>query len=182
MPMSTINNILNKIDGSKDKTQSILLQIQGPKNCVMVLKIVSDNVADTKMHLNSILKKINAKTSQGTINSFFDYNGIIITEAKSTLETAMEDAINVGAIDIEEIVEDENKYYKFKCDPQLLLKITNQLKNLDYSIIDAKEELIPLSCMKLSDEDLQVVKSAQERLFKLDEIEEIYDNIDHNNL
>ncbi|KAI4487585.1 hypothetical protein M0804_005734 [Polistes exclamans] len=181
MPMSTINNILDKIDCSKEKTQTTLLPIQGPKNCIMVLKIVTDNITETKMHLNSVLKKINAKISQAAINGFFDHNGIIITEAKSTLETAMESAINVGAVDIEEIEEDENKYYKFKCDPQLLIKITNQLKNLDYSVIDTKEELLPLICIKLSDEDLQVVQSAQQRLLRIDEIEEIYDNVDRNN-
>ncbi|KAI4497496.1 hypothetical protein M0802_007507 [Mischocyttarus mexicanus] len=182
MPMSTINNILEKVNMCKDKTQSSVIQIQGPKNCIMVLKIVTDNLVQTKIHVNTVLKKINAKAAQGVINSSFEHNGIIITEAKHTLETAMEDAINIGATDIEEIQEDENKYYKFKCEPELLIKITSQLKNSDYNIIDAKEEFIPLFCIKLNDEDLKVVESAQEKLLKLEEIEEIYDNVERDNL
>lgn len=53
-----------------------------------------------------------AKVSTGAINSSFEYNGIIITNRKSTLEEAMEDAINVGASDIEDIEDDDNKFYK----------------------------------------------------------------------
>lgn len=45
-----------------------------------------------------------------------------------------------------------------------------------------REELIPLFVIKLSDDDLKVVESAQERLLKIEEIEEIYDNIDRDNL
>lgn len=57
-----------------------------------------------------------------------------------------------------------------------------KLKSLDYQVIDMTEELIPLFVIKLSDDDLKVVESAQERLLKIEEIEEIYDNIDRNNL
>ncbi|KAL2728676.1 translational activator of cytochrome c oxidase 1 [Vespula squamosa] len=183
MPTASINSLLEKIANSKEKTQSTLIEINGPKNCIMILKIVSDNIVDTKSRLNTILKKINAKVSVGAINNSFEYNGIIITDKKSILEKATEDAINVGASDIEDIEDDDNKYYKvFICEPQLLSKITTKLKSLDYHIIDVREELIPIYVIKLSDDDLKVVKLAQKKLLQIDEIEEIYDNIDHNNL
>ncbi|XP_047356198.1 translational activator of cytochrome c oxidase 1 [Vespa velutina] len=182
MPAASINNLLDKLANSKERTKATLIEINGPKNCIMILKIVSDNMADTKSRLNTILKKINAKVSIGAINSSFEHNGIIITNKKFELEKAMEDAINVGASDIEEIEDDDKKYYKFICEPQLLSKITTKLKSLDYQIIDVRDELIPLFVIKLSDDDLKIVKLAQERLLYLDEIEEIYDNIDHDNL
>ncbi|KAF7394801.1 hypothetical protein HZH66_007975 [Vespula vulgaris] len=182
MPSASINSVLEKIANSKEKTQSALIEINGPKNCIMILKIVSDNIVDTKSRLNTILKKINAKVSVGAINNSFEYNGIIITNKKSTLEKATEDAINVGASDIEDMEDDDKKYYKFICEPQLLSKITTKLKSLDYHIIDIREELTPLCVIKLSDDDLKIVKLAQEKLLKIDEIEEIYDNIDHDNL
>lgn len=58
MPSASINSVLEKIANSKEKTQSALIEINGPKNCIMILKIVSDNIVDTKSRLNTILKKI----------------------------------------------------------------------------------------------------------------------------
>lgn len=58
MPATSINSLLEKLANSKEKTESTLIEINGPKNCIMVLKIVSDNILDTKMRLNTILRKI----------------------------------------------------------------------------------------------------------------------------
>lgn len=58
MPATSINSLLEKLANSKEKTESTLIEINGPKNCIMILKIVSDNILDTKMRLNTILRKI----------------------------------------------------------------------------------------------------------------------------
>lgn len=58
MPATSINSLLEKLANSKEKTESALIEINGPKNCIMVLKIVSDNILDTKIRLNTVLRKI----------------------------------------------------------------------------------------------------------------------------
>ncbi|KAK2575763.1 hypothetical protein KPH14_003652 [Odynerus spinipes] len=178
MPVASVNAFLEKLAASKGRDQSALIEIAGPRNCLMVIKLMSDNIIQAKINLNCTLKKINAKITDGLLSNAFNHNGIVIVEKKNELEKAMEDAINIGAIDIEEIEDDDNKCYKFKCEPQLLPKIVTQLKNLDYHIITTKEEVIPFSTMKLSNEDLEIIKSIQEKLLKMDEVHEIYDNID----
>lgn len=181
MPLKSVNNILEKLATTKESSEHTFIEIKGPWKCVMIIKIITSNMTQTKLNLHTILKKTNVKITEGLINSMFEHNGIVIIEKKYDLEKAMEDAINIGATDIEEI-ENDNKYYKLKCEPQLLPKVKTQLQSLGYIIISVEEEIIPFSTVKFNDTDLEIIKSIQERLLKLDEVHEIYDNIDHGNL
>lgn len=182
MPLKSVNNILEKLNTTKEASEHTFIEIKGPCKCHMIIKIITSNMTQTKLNLYSTLKKTNVKITEGFKNSMFEHNGIVIIEKKYDLDKAMEDAINIGATDIEEIENDNNKYYKLKCEPQLLPKVKTQLQSLGYIIVSIEEEIIPFSAVKFNDTDLEIIKSIQEKLLKLDEVHEIYDNIDRGNL
>lgn len=182
MPVTSIEEIFKKLARSKGTSQSTLVEVTGPLNCIMIIKLMSDNLFEAKMHLKNALKKINSKVTEGSLKNTFSHNGIIIVKKQKELDKAMEDAINIGATDIEEIKDDDNVYYKLKCEPQLLPKIVTQLNALNYDIVTTKEEIIPFFTIKLNNEDLQIIKLAQEKLLKLNEVHEIYDNINRDDI
>lgn len=52
------------------------------------------------------------KVAEDSMKSMFTHVGNIIVEKKGNLEHAMEDAINIGAEDVEELEENDVKYFQ----------------------------------------------------------------------
>lgn len=63
------------------------------------------------MNLNTIFRKCNCKAGDGKFKNIFQHQGYVLTEIKNNLDSAIDDAITVGAEEVEEI-EDNEKYYK----------------------------------------------------------------------
>ncbi|XP_057321435.1 translational activator of cytochrome c oxidase 1 [Microplitis mediator] len=178
IPQGTINGILEKLEKSKLKTQTELLDFRGPGGATFIVRLLSGNLIATKNSLNTVLRKNKCTLSDGkTKGTLFDHFGCIITEHKNNLDAATEDAIAVGAEDVEEI-EDNGKFYRFTCDPLRVPKVKNQLESLNYSVLTADEEFIPKATIQLSDDDLKRVDTLFVKLKVLEEVVSINHNID----
>lgn len=64
------------------------------------------------MNLNTVFRKLNCTGGDGKMKSIFHHQGFIITETKDNLDNATDDAITVGAEEVEEYQEDNKTYYK----------------------------------------------------------------------
>ncbi|KAG5332670.1 TACO1 oxidase, partial [Acromyrmex heyeri] len=107
----------------------------------------------------------------------FTHTGSIIVKKKGNLEQAMEDAINIGAEDVEEFMENDMEYFQFKCDPKLLNKIKGLLKDREYYVLLAEEDYVPRTVIELNESDLEAVSHIRERVLNLEDVNKIHDNL-----
>ncbi|XP_066588472.1 translational activator of cytochrome c oxidase 1 [Prorops nasuta] len=178
MPLSSIKKVLEKASSSNSKESSItrILTILGPYNTVLIIETHSEQFQWQKQTLQNIIKKFNAKLSDSSILALFDYTGVVMTEPKD-LNTAMEDAINVSARDVDEVEINNKKYLKFICDGEELEKAQSKLEKLNYSIISAHCHYAANNPVDLSDEEAEHVDLLCKRIRQIENIDRIHDNI-----
>ncbi|KAG8039469.1 hypothetical protein G9C98_008112 [Cotesia typhae] len=112
IPIATLHGVLEKLEKSKTKSQTEFVDFRGPGGAYFIVKILSHNVVGAKMMLNTLFKKMKCKSIEGkSKGTLFEHLGCIITEHKDTLDSATEDAIAVGADDVEEF-EADGKFYR----------------------------------------------------------------------
>ncbi|XP_072746820.1 translational activator of cytochrome c oxidase 1 isoform X2 [Anoplolepis gracilipes] len=178
MPVGSINNFLEKMEARKNKTQTGIAEVRGPNGYVMLVHYTTDNPKAFIMLLKSKLKKTSGKFAEDSARKMFNHVGNIIVEKKGDLEHATEDAINVGAEDVEEFEENNTKYFLFKCDPRFLNKIQNLLQGLQYCVLSVEEDYIPYNVIELNESDLEVVSQIRNKILNLEDVRYIYDNTD----
>ncbi|KAK0175769.1 hypothetical protein PV327_009493 [Microctonus hyperodae] len=113
MPVATINGVLEKIENAKPKTVE-LVDFRGPGNSIFILKLLTENLKGIRMNLNTVFRKNACIASDGKSLNAFHHQGFILTDFKDNLDTATNDAINIGAEDVEEITENNTTVYRVK--------------------------------------------------------------------
>ncbi|XP_012221912.1 translational activator of cytochrome c oxidase 1 [Linepithema humile] len=176
MPVATIKNFLEKMESRKNKTQTGIIEVRGPSGYFMLIRYTTDNTRVFEMNLNIKLKKTRGKTTDTSVRKMFTHIGNIIVEKKGNLEQATEDAIVIGAEDVEEFEENDTKYFQFKCDPKLISKIKNLLEGLQYCVLSAEEDYIPKVAIELNESDLEAISCIREKVLSLDDVDCLYDN------
>lgn len=112
IPIATLHGVLEKLEKTKTKSQTEFVDFRGPGGAYFIVKILSHNVVGAKMLLNTLFRKMKCKPIEGkSKGTLFEHLGCIITEHKGTLDSATEDAIAVGADDVEEF-EADGKFYR----------------------------------------------------------------------
>ncbi|XP_034946946.1 probable transcriptional regulatory protein TTE1135 [Chelonus insularis] len=176
MPAATIDKFLNRIENSKVKTE--IIDCRGPGKSVFLIKILTENPKGVRMEFNTIFRKAGCINGDGKLVSMFNHYGYIITEMKDNLDVAIEDAIAVGADEVE-IIEDKGKYYEFACNPIMMPRIQTQLEKLNYKIITFDDLYVPRATITLSKEENEKVNHLYTKLDIRDEIVNIYHNIEY---
>ena len=177
MPVSTLNTFLQKMKNPASKSQSDIMTVRGPGGCTLILYISASNIKTVKPQIAYQLKKNSAQIVDSSVMNIFDCACYVIASKTCDLDQAMEDAIHINAQDVEEVKEDDQICFKFKCDFQSSQKSTNQLINLGYSVISSDDVCTPETLVELGEEDLKVANRLKERLSAFDEIDKIDDNI-----
>ncbi|XP_014474944.1 PREDICTED: translational activator of cytochrome c oxidase 1 [Dinoponera quadriceps] len=177
MPLATIKNCIEKIESRKDKTKEGTIEIRGPGSYVMIAHYMTDNTKQMQLELNCKLKKCSGKIADSSIKNLFAHIGNIIVEKKGTLEEATDDAINVGAENVEEFEEDDEQYFQFTCDPKDTLKIKHLLESRQYYVVSVTNDYVPHNVVQLNESDLKSAFQIRERILSLEDINDIYDNI-----
>ncbi|KAM0725373.1 Translational activator of cytochrome c oxidase 1 [Formica fusca] len=178
MPAASINTFLEKMEARKNKTQIGIIEARGPNGYVMLVRYATDNTKTFMLQFRTKIKKTSAKIAEDSAKQMFTHVGNITVEKKDDLEHAMEDAINIGAEDVEEFEENNIKYFQFKCDPKLLNKIRNLLQGLQYNVLSVEENYIPRNIIELNDSDLEVISQIRDKILSLEDVSHIYDNIE----
>ncbi|XP_018356250.1 PREDICTED: translational activator of cytochrome c oxidase 1 [Trachymyrmex septentrionalis] len=177
MPAASIKSLLAKMEARKNKTQTGVIEVRGPNGYIMLVCYITDNPKSFLIELNSKLKKTKGKTTNTSVKNMFIHTGSIIVKKKGNLEQAMEDAINIGAEDVEEFMENDMEYFQFKCDPKLLNKIKGLLKDREYYVLLAEEDYTPKIVIELNESDLEAVSHIRERVLSLEDVNKIHDNL-----
>ncbi|XP_012062772.1 PREDICTED: translational activator of cytochrome c oxidase 1-like [Atta cephalotes] len=178
MPVASIKSFLDRMEArKKNKTQTNVIEVRGPNGYIMLVCYITNNPKFFLTELNSKLKKTKGKTTNTSAKNMFIHTSNIIVKKKGNLEQAMEDAINIGAEDVEEFMENDMEYFQFKCDPKLLNKIKCLLKDREYYVLLAEEDYVPQTIIELNESDLEAVSQIRERVLSLEDVNKIYDNL-----
>ncbi|EFN76106.1 Coiled-coil domain-containing protein 44 [Harpegnathos saltator] len=112
MPISSIKSFLEKMEATKNKIHEGIAEIRGPNGYAMLIYYNTNNVKQFKMDLRNRLKKCSGNVADSSVRNMFTHIGNIIVEKKNTLEQATEDAIDIGAQDINELEENNKQYFQ----------------------------------------------------------------------
>ncbi|XP_076659462.1 putative transcriptional regulatory protein TTE1135 [Halictus rubicundus] len=178
MPVATLNNFFEKIKNSKQNAKHEIILLRCPGGAILVVHMLTDHLTKTKLEIFSKLKRHNTKTIDETALRLFDCACYVTAMKKDcNVDQAMEDAIRINAHDVEEIKEDDETHFQFKCDFGSTKICVSRLTNLGYSVVYSEELCIPESPIELSEEDFNNYKKVKEKILNLPDIEKIDDNV-----
>ncbi|XP_011297362.1 translational activator of cytochrome c oxidase 1 [Fopius arisanus] len=177
VPAATIAGVLERAEKSKTKSRAELLDFRGPGGSIFVIKILSDNIPLIKNLLNTVFRKNNCVVGDEKLRNVFEHRGVVIAEIQKDLDGATDDAIAVGAEEVEEF-ENNGKFYKFYCNPVVIPKVVTKLQSLNYSVQSADEEFIPNVITTVDENDSKKIDNLYKKLNQFEEIVSINHNID----
>ncbi|XP_043279662.1 translational activator of cytochrome c oxidase 1 [Venturia canescens] len=177
MPVATINAVLEKAAKSVTATELAKIDVRGPGGCILIVELLTDNVRGTKQKMNIPFKKFRCTVLDQSSRHVFDHKGFVVTELKGDLDSATEDAIAVGAEDVQEIEVDGTKCLQFISDGRSCAKVANQLSSKSYKVLSMEDKYLPKIFANLNDEDIEKTEKLIEKLEAFEEFVRIHDNI-----
>ncbi|XP_014235307.1 translational activator of cytochrome c oxidase 1-like [Trichogramma pretiosum] len=178
LPQSSIKGFIEKMQKDKSQMQTAVFESRGPSGSTVLIQSLTDNFKHTKQMLNQHLKKCLFSQAETPSNSSYKERGIILTEIDGRdMNKVTEDAIEVGAEEVEQQEENDKKFLEFTCDAMELMKVRNKLEGLNYKVIQADVDYIPETYVELNDNEMEAVSKLYERLNNLEEVIKVYNNI-----
>ncbi|XP_069704983.1 translational activator of cytochrome c oxidase 1-like isoform X2 [Periplaneta americana] len=179
MPQVSIQNALKQAQVPKTNAKAGQYEIRGPGGCTIIVCTLTDNPARVRATLNTIVRKANSSFVDGAIGGLFHHKGVIKASPpeNTSLETAVDHAIEVGAEDVAEVDSLEDRVLQFLCEASLLHRVRGKLEKLQYSIKTAECEFIALHHVALSDADLEAVGKLYNKLEEDPDVVQLFDNI-----
>uniref|UniRef100_T1PM98 Transcriptional regulator n=1 Tax=Musca domestica TaxID=7370 RepID=T1PM98_MUSDO len=183
MPMATIQNNLKKFTASKTQLKKYRQDVRFKQKVFMVCTIYTDNFAQLKMDMSTILRK-GGGVQIDAGHLFEDFGLIQATADKTRLaagesleDKATEDAIESGAEDIE-VIDNESGSVHFICKPEGINGVRKALENKGYVVNNTEHIFTPLNAVTLTPEEKADYQKFVDKLKEIQGIEDIYDNIE----
>ncbi|XP_005186949.2 probable transcriptional regulatory protein Fnod_1106 [Musca domestica] len=183
MPMATIQNNLKKFTASKTQLKKYRQDVRFKQKVFMVCTIYTDNFAQLKMDMSTILRK-GGGVQIDAGHLFEDFGLIQATADKTRLaagesleDKATEDAIESGAEDIE-VIDNESGSVHFICKPEGINGVRKALENKGYVVNNTEHIFTPLNTVTLTPEEKADYQKFVDKLKEIQGIEDIYDNIE----
>ncbi|CDW54349.1 translational activator of cytochrome c oxidase [Trichuris trichiura] len=195
MPKLTIQKAIDRAVNKPMRT--VYFDVKGPGGSLFIVEAMTESEVQTKNQLKKHFNKIGGFTfaDQG-IRMFFKEKGIVSvvqspvnTERGSkktanpnplyslSLEEAVNVAIDVGAEEVEESVEeDDQQIVKFLCDPMEIQRVCKELANRGYVIKSSENEYLCVNTIKLDDKYKQQVDLFFEAVHSMESINRVFDN------
>ncbi|XP_019627729.1 PREDICTED: translational activator of cytochrome c oxidase 1-like [Branchiostoma belcheri] len=179
MTKASIDHAVKTAHGNKDKpVVSSLADIQGPGGSYILADVVTDSAKQTRDQLRKI-----CKTHGGVFGSkarhAFERKGIITVSSALDMDRAEEVAIEAGAEDVEQGVdEDDTEVIQFICDPSDLQTVQDKLKELCCESRSSSVEYIPTQTIPLTGDTLEQASALVRELSDRDDVLKVYHNIE----
>jgi len=180
VPNDIINRAIDKAKGvGGEDYQEIVYEGFGPGASTFIIKTLTDNVNRTVGEIRAAFNKVNK--SLGVTNSVsynYDYLGVLSFKCDKG-EELFEELLNVG-IEILDYEEDDG-YITITMEPNDHNKVKDVIEKIipdvDYEIDQIG--MYPKEKITLNEEDLEVFKKLYIMLDKIDDVTEIYHNVDN---
>ena len=177
MPKANIESAIQKAasKGATENYESVRYEGYGPSGIAIMIDCLTDNKNRTAGFVRSTLSKRNGNLgTDGSVSYMFKRKGLIVLENVYDEDKVMEDAINLDILDIE-IGEDITIY----TEPDKFLSVKDELDKLGYDkYIISEVTFIPDNYITLDEEASEKVMTLIEALEDLDDVQNVYHNLD----
>ena len=180
MPKDNIERAIKKgAGGETESLETVEYEAFGPHGVLFIVKALTDNKNRAGGEVKNILSKNNGRFGEiGSVKWMFDKFGVIASEPqdKSKNEELEMEAINAGAEDVKE----KGGILEIYTAPENLEKVRKALAAKGMKIASASIDWVPKNPLKIEDEKAkEQVESLMGLLDELDDVEEIYSNIEN---
>lgn len=178
MPKENIDRAVkraqSKLEGELEET---VYEGFGPGGFSIIIEAITDNKQRTTPEVKSRIEKLGGSLgNQGSVSYQFEQRGLVtVGRGNKNIDELFLQAIDLGAIDVEEAGEDVLLYTR----REDLAKVRDAAADNSLIVKNAEFIRIPLSTIYISDKDT-ASKALQfiEKIEELDDIQRVYANFD----
>ena len=175
------NNIQSAIDKAKSKGadenyEAVRYEGYGPGGIAIMIDCLTDNRNRTASFVRSTLTKRGGNLgTDGSVSYLFKRRGVLILDKEYDEDKLMEDVLE---LDIEDLVSEEDSYVIYT-KPENFISVKETLENMGYTnFIMSEVSFVPDNYIGLDDELSERAQSLIESLEDLDDVQNVYHNLD----
>ena len=175
------NNIQSAIDKAKSKGadenyEAVRYEGYGPGGIAIMIECLTDNRNRTASFVRSTLTKRGGNLgTDGSVSYLFKRRGVLILDKEYDEDKLTEDALE---LDIEDLVSEEDSYVIYT-KPENFISVKETLENMGYTnFIMSEVSFVPDNYIALDDELSERAQSLIESLEDLDDVQNVYHNLD----
>ncbi len=176
MPNDSIERSIKKASGELAGVnyESITYEGYGVGGSAVIVECLTDNKNRTAGDVrHSFDKHGGSLGSTNCVSYLFNRKGIVVVVDVEDVDTLMLDAIEEGAIDV---VEDEDAV-EVITEPNQDGKMREALEKKGYTVISSETALVPDMYVDLNEEQLGKFQRMVDALEDLDDVQEVYHNV-----
>ncbi len=177
MPMDNIQRAIDKATGNIKGVvyEDITYEGYGPYGVAILMEVMTDNRNRTVSNIRAILGKAGGNLGEsGSVSWMFEKKGIIVIEKSSNDDEVLEVAMENGA---EEIIDNLENVIIIETDPANLNTLLTELEKLNINVLESKIEMIPSNEIELDQQKSEEIEALIEKLEDDDDIQNIYTNL-----
>ncbi len=179
MPNENIKRCIAKAAGelSNDNFEELTYEGYGPAGSAVIIKALTDNKNRTVDYVRTAMRKHGGSLGNaGCVSFTFTTMGIIVIERTPDMEedVIMEYALDAGADDF--IVDDDA--FEVHTSVSDFSSVRKYLEEKGLNFFEAQIEMVPQNKVTLSDEDLAKFQRLIDALEDLDDVQNVYHNVD----
>mgnify|MGYP002539834677 CR=1 FL=1 len=174
-------NIQSAIDKAKSKTndenyETIMYEGYGPGGIALMIDCLTDNRNRTASFVRSTLTKRGGNLgTDGSVSYLFERKGLIILDKEYNEDKLMEDVLELDILDFIPTLEG----YEIYTLPNDFIKVKDALTAKGYdNYIMSEVTFVPNNYVTLDDEVKEKALSLIEQLEDLDDVQNVYHNLD----
>ena len=178
MPKSNIQNAIDKAKakGSGENYEAIRYEGYGPSGMAIMIDCLTDNKNRTASFVRSTLTKRGGNLgTDGSVSYMFKRKGIIVLDKKYDEDELMTFVLE---LDIEDFKSEEDGYV-IETSPDNFISVKEALENNNYNeFLTSEVTYVADNCLSLDDEAMEKAISLIESLEDLDDVQNVYHNLD----
>ena len=178
MPKDNIQKAIDKAIGNNSDVnfESIRYEGYAPHGIAIMIDCLTDNKNRTAMLVRSTLTKRGGNLgTDGSVSYLFKRLGVIEIEANNNFDTIMDLAIGADCLD----VVDNGDCYTILTEPDKFLSVKEAFENNGITdFLKSEVTYVASNKIALNDEDTEKVMSLIEALEDIDDVSDVYHNLD----
>lgn len=178
MPNDNIKRALDRAtaEGGGENYDELYYEGYGPDGAAIMVKALTDNRNRTVGEIRAVFTRAGGNLGEsGSVNFLFDQLGVVtVSPGEGDIDELMLQAIDAGARDVKA---DDGAVEVFT-EPTELKRVQDTLTACGLQIEDAAITMQPKTTLQLEDDVALKVVRLLERLEDLDDVQEVYSNVE----
>ena len=177
MPKSNIESAIAKAmnKNNSENYEEVRYEGYGPAGIAIMVDCLTDNKNRTASFVRSTFTKKNGNLgTDGSVSYMFKRKGLIVLENVYEEDKFLEDVLNLPVLDV--LYEEDIIIYT---KPEDFITVKEKLEKIGYDkFITSEVTFIPDNYIKLNDEEEEKVLSLIETLEDIDDVQNVYHNLE----